>query len=522
MKLLRFDLPVSRLKLNLLANFAGTGWSSLMGLIFVPLYIRFMGIEAYGLVGVYIALQSMLQILDFGLSPTMNREMARYSVQPEKAGEARDLVRTLEIGYWAIGLAIGAVIYALAPLIATHWIQAATLPTSVVRAAVVGMGVLSALQWPLTFYQGGLMGLQRQLTLNALLITMSTLRNGGAALILWLVSPTITAFFAWQIAVSAVQVSLVTLLLWRSLPVADHDPHFQPSLLKNISRFAAGMSGITLTGLILTQLDKVILSNLLSLEMFGYYTLAGIVSNGLAMMAGPVFNAVFPQLSALVAKGDIEGTKRFYHRSAQVMAVAILPAALLVAFFAFDILRLWTGSVVTAQNAAPIASVLVIGSALNSLMVLPYALQLAHGWTSLGLRLNLGFILMMVPAIFLLATYYGPVGAATTWVGLNGLYVLVGAPLTHRRLLKGEGRRWLVEDVCLPVSGAVLVSWAGHVLAARANPLSTVGTLFSLAATLVGAFMAVVIITPALRSWARYQLTRLRITYATPPHHRAD
>ena len=73
----------------------------------VPLYIRFLGVEAYGLIGFYLMLQAILQVLDLGLSPTMNREMARYSVQPEKADEARDLVRTLELGYWLIGLMIG-------------------------------------------------------------------------------------------------------------------------------------------------------------------------------------------------------------------------------------------------------------------------------------------------------------------------------------------------------------------------------------------------------------------------------
>lgn len=97
MRQFRSALPVSRLKLNLVANFAGTGWSALMQLLFIPVYIKLMGIEAYGLIGFYVTLQGALQILDFGLSPTMNREMARYSIQPEKASEARDFVRTLEI-----------------------------------------------------------------------------------------------------------------------------------------------------------------------------------------------------------------------------------------------------------------------------------------------------------------------------------------------------------------------------------------------------------------------------------------
>src|SRR5580692_742250 len=111
------------LKLDLAANFVGIGWYAVLQLACVPLYLKFLGIEAYGLVGFYLMLQAILQVLDFGLSPTMNREMARYSVQPEKAAEARDLVRTLEVGYWLIGIAIGAIILAAAPVIAADWIK---------------------------------------------------------------------------------------------------------------------------------------------------------------------------------------------------------------------------------------------------------------------------------------------------------------------------------------------------------------------------------------------------------------
>jgi len=89
---------MSRTSGNILANLSGTAWSALIGLAMVPLYIRLLGIEAYGLIGFSITLQAILQILDFGLSPTVNRELARFSVLEDKAGEARDFVRTLEAG----------------------------------------------------------------------------------------------------------------------------------------------------------------------------------------------------------------------------------------------------------------------------------------------------------------------------------------------------------------------------------------------------------------------------------------
>jgi O-antigen/teichoic acid export membrane protein len=82
-----------------------------------------MGIEAYGLVGFYIMLTGISGILDFGLSPAMNREMARYSVQPDKAGEARDFVRTMELGNWAMGILLGTIFFLGAPYISGHWIN---------------------------------------------------------------------------------------------------------------------------------------------------------------------------------------------------------------------------------------------------------------------------------------------------------------------------------------------------------------------------------------------------------------
>src|SRR2546422_8608563 len=118
---------MSRLKFNLLANFAGQGWSVIISIVVIPFYIKFLGIEAYGLLGFYMMLQGVLQVLDLGLSPTMNRELARYSAIPEKAGEARDLVRTLEVGYWMLGIVIGGAVIGAAPFFAHRWLNVSSL-----------------------------------------------------------------------------------------------------------------------------------------------------------------------------------------------------------------------------------------------------------------------------------------------------------------------------------------------------------------------------------------------------------
>lgn len=502
---------VSGFKLDLFANFAGSGWSAVMQLACVPLYIKFMGIEAYGLVGFYLVLLAVLQVLDLGLSPTMNREMARYSVQPEKAAEARDLVRTLEACNWLLAIVIGVGILTAAPWIAAKWIKASTLSTRDVRQAVMIMGLLVALQWPVSFYRGGLMGLRRQVLFNALKIGTVTLSYGGAVVVLWLVSPTIKAFFAWQAAVSAVQAFLIAVFLWRSLPPSDRKPRFDLIRVRHIWRFAAGVSAISVTSLVLAQADKVILSKLLMLKMFGYYTLAWVVANGLWVITSSVFNVVFPRLSALAAASDEAGLKHSYHRGSQLMAVLILPVAAVLCLFSSEILRLWTRSAETSLQAAPIVSILVIGSAINALLHLPHALQLACGWTRLTLSAQAISIAVVVPAILLLAPRYGGVGAAGVWAGLNILTALSVVPVMHRRLLKGETWRYF-GDIGFPLLGATLVAAIGRVFFAHlAGSIFDVVILFGV---WLSALFAAVLAAPQVRAWVLAHVSKLKPLYA--------
>lgn len=493
---------MSRVKKNFVANLAGSGWTALTGLICTPLYIRFLGMEAYGLIGFYFMMQGIIQILDMGLSPTMNREMARYSVLPEKAGEARDFVRTLEVGYWSIGLLIGLVLFLCAPLIATSWIKPGALPPEAVVRAVRIMGLLSALQWPMSFYHGGLLGLQRQVLFNAIAIAIATLASFGAVLVLWRFSPTVTAFFGWQVAVVALQVSLTTAALWRCLPASGRRPRFDPALVRNIWKFAAGMSGITVTALILMQLDKVVLSKLLDLKVFGYYVLAGVVGNGLsAVIIVPMFNTIFPRFCTLVATNDDQGLLEMYHGATQVMAVLLFPIAAVLGFFSHDVMLLWTRDAGIAAATAPIVSLLVAGTALNGMSYLPYTLQIASGWTRVSLGINSASILLLVPAILFMATRYGAIGAAVVWVALNGIYLLFGVPLTHSRLLKGEALAWLGKDFALPLGGSLFSVFLCKSI--FTVPTSLVPGAAVLACIWLVACAATAVAAPSGRAWLR-------------------
>jgi len=456
---------VTVLKKNIAANFFGSLWVGLMGLIFVPLYIHFIGIEAYGLIGIFATLLAIFGLLDMGLSMTLNREMARLAVLEGSAQEMRDLVRTLEIPYWIVGLLISIIVIAMSPFLAHHWVNAKNLSPKTVQTAMILMGLAFAFQWPMSFYSGGLMGLQRQVLLNVVNIVMSTFRGLGAVLILWLISPTVLAFFSWQIVISVVHVGLIVFFLWRNLPEATEAPRFRHELLRNIRRFAIGITGITVMATLLAQLDKVILSRMLSLEIFGYYSLAGVVAMTLYRFVGPVLEATYPQLTNLVALGASEAKiAEMYHKSAQLVSVLILPTALVVALFSQEIMLLWTHSPVTAQRTHLLVSILVIGAALNSILNIPSSLQWAYGWTRLTFLVYVVSALLLAPLMIICTKGYGSVGAATVWAMLCCGNVFIVMHYMHRRLLRHEKWRWYVEDVGRPLFASIIVAGLGRLI----------------------------------------------------------
>jgi O-antigen/teichoic acid export membrane protein len=438
---------------NLLANFLGKGWSAAVALAFVPVYTRYLGIEAYGLVGIFSILTALVNLFDFGLSATINRELARRSAQNAGAAETRDLVRTLEVIYWSIGAVLGLAVLGASGVLASHWVRAGSLSIPTVRTSIALMAGVLALQWPLSFYGGGLLGLQRQGLWNGLVAGGATLRAVGAVVVLDRVSNTIVAFFVWQLVASGIQIAFVVAALWWKLPPGG-PPRVRRELLAPIWRFAAGMSGISVLALVLTQIDKIVLSRILPLKDFGYYALASVVSLGLYTLILPVFDAFFPRFSTLVALHDGDALRRVYHRACQLMSVLILPIAAVLAIWADRVLLLWTRDPAIVSETRTLVPILVCGTALNGVMTLPFALQLAHGWTRLTLAANAIGVVLMIPLLFLATARYGSSGAASVWLILNAGYVVFLPPLVHRRLLPGETARWYVRDVGAPMAAA--------------------------------------------------------------------
>lgn len=447
---------------NLAGGLLAAGTSTVVGLLVVPIYIRALGDEAYGLVALFLALQALLQVFDVGMTATANREVAR--ARAANAPHSADtLLAALAWVTWGVAAAIGLTFALGAPLIAEHWLRVRAIPVDETVVALVLMAAALGLRWPAGLYQNVLLGCDELARWSRISIAMTVLAHVGAAVLLLVTSRGLITFFAWQVLAAAVHVTWLRHAAHRVLPPTRRTwPG--AAVLGQAKSFSLRMMAIGATGVVLTHVDKLILSRVLPLDVFGHYMLASMVAGGLYVLVTPVFNWCYPRFSMLVT--DHARLASSYRLVSFAVAVVLCPLAVLLTVGGRALLVLWLGDPGLATRIAPVLAILAVASALHGTMFVPYALTLARGEAGIALRINIILLAALVPLMTVLAARYGAEGAATAWLVMHVVYVLAGGWFTHRAIAPALTFPWLAEDVARPVILALALGATGKLLLA--------------------------------------------------------
>ena len=442
---------------NLFANYLGQSWRMVMAIAFIPFYVEIVGAESYGLIGIFATLQAWLAVLDMGLRPAISREMARFTGNQTSPNFVWDLLRTVEFITIGMVLLIFGVSYAASDWLSINWLNNQVLDHERVSFSIVLIGLTVGLVFLESLYSSCLIGLQQQVKQNIILVLTSTLRGVGAIVVLQFISPTIEAFFVWQALCIFLSIILFRNATVNFLPTLSIKPKFSLDTLREVWKFASGMVGITLVSLVLTQMDKIVLTRYISLEEFGYYTIAFTVSSALYALVTPVSQAFLPRLTQLAAQKDNELLAATYHIGCQIVTVLAGSAGIVLIFFSEQVINIWASDLVLTSKTSKLVSLLCLGTLLNCLMWMPFQLQIAYGWTKLSLSINSFTVFIVVPILFFIAPVYGAMGVAWMWVLLNFFLLVVGITLMHRRLLPNQKFIWIFYDILIPIVSTIIL-----------------------------------------------------------------
>ena len=172
-----------RLKRNLVANLVGQCISASMAILFVPSYVKILGIEAYGLIGFYSLVQMFLTIFEMGVYPVLGRHMASFTAGQVDGQRLRDIFRTYLILVVAVGAALGLVIGSLAGFLSSEWFNLVELDENTVARAIMLIGVVVMLRFVEMVFRSALLGLQYQVQKALTPSTSESCSHGMEALV---------------------------------------------------------------------------------------------------------------------------------------------------------------------------------------------------------------------------------------------------------------------------------------------------------------------------------------------------
>lgn len=467
------------LRRNILANYVSQIYVTLAGIVMLPLYIKYMGAEAYGLVGFFFMLQAFFVLLDVGLTPTVSREVARFHGGSMSRLSFRQLYRALGVIFLLISVIGGGALFLSAKTIATTWLNPEALSMADVSLAVQIMVVAVAMRWLGGLFRGVITGSEQLVWISGFNAAIATLRFVIVLPVMWAFGFTPIVFFVYQLFVALLEVTVLAIKSWQLIPsLTEEDPpigwSFTP--IKSVLRFALTIAFTSSVWVLVTQVDKLALSGVLSLEEYGYFTLAVLVASGIMLVSGPISLSIMPRMARLHAEDNKSELLKTYRSATQIVAVTAGSVAITVTVCAQQLLLGWTGDAELAQRAAPILQLYAIGNGLLAVSAFPFYLQYAKGNLRLHLIGNAVMLAVLVPGIVLAATWYGGIGAGYVWLATNLLYFSFWVAFVHSRLEANLHSVWIKTDVLrIVLPGVLLGVFISQIDFESANRLENLG-----------------------------------------------
>jgi O-antigen/teichoic acid export membrane protein len=429
------------LKRNVSANVLGGACVAVLTLVITPLQVNLLGVEAFGVVSFIATLQVVVGVLDFGFSSTITREIAADTSPGRRA--TQPLLRTAVTVYWSLALVVGVLLLEACGFLARYWFNAANLNVATLVYALQAAILFLVLRWPVALYTGVLAGAQRMELLNFVKVCAVTLRLVGGILVL-LVWTDLTIFLLWTGIASVVEVVAYAIASRRAVPEMNWRPGFSIASIRGIWGFYLQMAALATLSIILTQVDRLMISKFLPLEQLGFYSLAYTAATAISLVISSLSTALMPSFAADHGAGERARLLARYDAATGAMLYATGFVLFSLVFFGRPILGLWVSAGAAENSWLPLTMLAAgfwLGASVSNAYTVSVAMQRPRGILLLSAITGLGYL----PLMYFAVVNYGIVGAAAAWLVLQISYVLMIIPWVHRKVLHLPVMAWFTQ-----------------------------------------------------------------------------
>lgn len=409
-------LRASRLAQNVLSNYLTVVWMGGLSLALIPIYVGYLGPTQWGVVAVCMALQALWGLLDAGLSQIMPRDIARNTVSTQA-----HVYRVYARAYALLGLTGFVIGQAAMPWIVAHWFNQGAGMDASAELALRLVLVQFVFQLANSANVGYWSGREQQTLANLRQCLFGTLKHVGALTMVLIWRADALAYLAPFAIVSAIEwwMNRRTILAdirssaRQSVTVAD---------LRGLAREAGVLVIGVLVGMLVSQVDRIVLSRAVAIESFGHYVIVANLGLAFMQLQYPLMRAFLPS----VVRGEVAGDAASYRRLGLWVVMACVAPSLIAAAAAPWLLKIWLGNTVAAEIGVNPLRLILVAVAINAVYHIIYQRFVVRGKGRLIVYINTLSLVVAAPLCLHFAQSFGITAGGVAWLAISTVQLIVG------------------------------------------------------------------------------------------------
>lgn len=396
---------------NTAFNLIGQSGPMLVALFSIPILIKRIGTDRFGILNLVWVAISYLSLFDLGLSRAMTKMVA------EKLGSDRQedvpvivwtcFMIVLIMGFLGMGVLS----------ISSSWpvYHALKIPNELKSESLRAIRLI-AMSIPIVISTSVLRGVleakQRFDLVNAIRLPFGVLMFGG---------PLLTIPFSESLVPITAVLVIGRALSWLAhfyaclyiMPALRHKFAFDRHVVKPLVSFGAWMTVNTIIGPLMLSMDRFLIGMLVSSAAVAYYATPYEVVTKVWVITGALGSVIFPAFANNFPR-EPSYTSLMFTRATRYVFMTIFPLTLLAETMAYSALFFWLGPEF-AENSFRASQMLAVGVFLVGLGSIPHAFLQAIGRPDLPAKLNFIELPIYLLGFWWATNKYGIEGASAVW-----------------------------------------------------------------------------------------------------------
>lgn len=443
---------------NAYINLAGQILPIVVAVFAIPLLIKVLGTERFGVLALAWVVLGYFGLFDFGLSRATTKFVAEY--------QARGRTEAIPVLIWSsvvahvfLGLLGGGILALLTPWLVQSLLN---IPTPLLQETTVSFYLL-AFSVPFIVAAAALRGvleaIQRFDLVNLIRTPVSVINYLGPLFVLY--------FFRSLIAVVGfLVISRVVVLfvhLWlclRVLPVLARGFGFSFTEMKPLLGFGGWSMASSFVSPSIASIDRFMIGAYISLSAVTLYVTPFEVITKLTIFSASLLSVLFPAFSALATNREQE-LRQLYLRAFKYLLVLVAPIVGVLLALVTDLLNLWVAAEF-ADKSAPLAKWFAVGVLINIMAYVPFTLLQGIGRADVAAKLQLAQLPLYALGVWFVVEPLSVTGVAVVWVLRAVVNAATMFAATHKLLpSRSEGTEDRFSWLSLAAVAAFLLAFFG-------------------------------------------------------------